>query len=138
MRTPKQMRDSRLYHLELIALGVALAQTGDREKITDAIDPESIQSEIVASGLRAVASKDAADIRVMLKNLKCIGLDVEGNVIDAVVEKINVSNAQRRLEDALATASSARGGEEIKKAVERVTRSWDSLASLTIAAGETK
>lgn len=138
MRTPKEMRASRLYHLELIALGMALAQVGDREKVTEKIDPDSVQSDIVASGLRAVASKDVADIRVMLKKLKSIGLSVDGSVTDAVIEKINVSNAQRRLEEALAVAATATGGDEIKKAVDRVSRTFDSLAHFTTTPEATK
>jgi IMP dehydrogenase/GMP reductase len=136
MRTVKQMKASRLYHLELIALGMALAQVGDREKIAEKIDPSSIQSEIVASGLRAVASKDPADIRVMIKKLRNIGLSVEGNVTDAVIDKINLSNAQRRLEEALSTAATATGGKEIKEAVERVSRSWKSLETFAVTIGE--
>ena len=127
MRTLREMRDAKLSHLELIALGMAIAQTGDREKVLESIDPDSVQHHLVANGLRAVKSRDPADIRKMKQSFERVGVKVEDSVIDAIIDGINMRNAQRRLEDALKQVSLATTKEEVTNAVDRADRAWRSV-----------
>lgn len=130
MRTLKEIREAKLSHLELIALGMALAQTGDREKIIESIDPDGVQHQLVANGLRAVESRDPADIRKMKQSFERLGVKVEDSVIDAIIGGINMRNAQRRLEESLRQVSLATTKEEVTNAVERADRAWKSVKEL--------
>lgn len=129
MKTITDIQEAKVFGLELILLGMALAQDGDREIILENIEEDSISSERIKSCLKAIRTKDADDIKTARIAFDGMGLKVEGSVRDALISRINLANARRKLRQSLFDVSVSPIG-DIENAVERVTemsRKYDQM-----------
>lgn len=101
MRTPEVMRKSKLIRLEYIALGFAMAKNGDRAKVLDELDPDSLFSPLVAKCLQAVATRDEESLQAMREVFRQWGVSGEGPIIDLLLEEVNIRNSNRMLRESL-------------------------------------
>ena len=119
MKSSNEIREARLFGLELILLGMAMAQDGDREMILSEIEEESLTSENVKACMRAVRTKNQDDVNKARIALNGMGLKVEGSVRDALVMRVNLANARRKLQKSLFDVSVSPNA-DIEQAVESV------------------
>ena len=115
------IREGRLFALELILLGMAMAKDGDREVILEELEDDSMSSEKVKACMKAVRTKDADDISTARIALDGLGLKVEGSVRDALIRRVNLANARRKLQRSLFDVSVTPNA-DIEAAVETVTQ----------------
>ena len=97
----KGMQESKLYALELVLLGMVLAQDGDREFILSKIDEKELFSTRVRHCIKAVRTKDPGDITTARISFEGMGLKVDGSVRDALITRVSIVNARRKLQRAL-------------------------------------
>lgn len=101
MEQLKGMQETKLYALELVLLGMVLAQDGDREFILSNIDEESLFSARVRHCIKAVRTKDPEDIATARISFEGMGLKVESSVRDSLITRVSIANARRNLQRAL-------------------------------------
>lgn len=121
MKSSNDIREGRLFALELILLGMAMAKDGDREVILEEVEQESMTSENVKSCLKAVRTKNQDDVQKARIALGGMGLQVEGSVRDALIRRVNLANARRKLQRSLFDVSVTPNA-DIEQAVESVTQ----------------
>lgn len=121
MKSSNDIREGRLFALELILLGMAMAKDGDREVILEELEDGSMSSEKVKACMKAVRTKDANDISTARIALDGLGLKVEGSVRDALIRRVNLANARRKLQRSLFDVSVTPNA-DIESAVESVTQ----------------
>lgn len=121
MKSSNDIREGRLFALELILLGMAMAKDGDREVILEEVEQESMTSENVKACLKAVRTKNQDDVQKARMALGGMGLQVEGSVRDALIRRVNLANARRKLQRSLFDVSVTPNA-DIEQAVESVTQ----------------
>ncbi|MGB1649662.1 MAG: hypothetical protein ACPHEP_01425 [Acidimicrobiales bacterium] len=121
MKSSNDIREGRLFALELILLGMAMAKDGDREVILEEVEQESMTSENVKACLKAVRTKNQDDVQKARIALGGMGLQVEGSVRDALIRRVNLANARRKLQRSLFDVSVTPNA-DIEQAVESVTQ----------------
>lgn len=123
MKRPDVIKQARIHRLELILLGMALATTGDRDRVLETIDRDNLQSDLIDRCLKAIETKDPDDIEELHKVFRQWGVEIRGTVLESLVGKLNVANAERKLTDAMARASQ----EPTSESIVSVERAADSL-----------
>lgn len=123
MKRPDVIKQARIHRLELILLGMALATTGDRDRVLDTIERDNLQSDLIDRCLRAIETKDPDDIEELHRVFRQWGVEIRGTVLESLVGKLNVANAERKLTDAMARASQ----EPTSESIVSVERAADSL-----------
>lgn len=101
MKSRQAVSRGRLFRLECIALGMALATTGDREKVLQALGGESLQSELVQDCLKAIETRRPEDIAKLQSVFKGWGVSVSDSVTDSVIREIEIRNSNRRIREAM-------------------------------------
>lgn len=101
MKSRQAVAKGRLFRLECIALGMALAATGDREKVIQSLGESSLQSELVSDCLKAVQTRDPKDIAKLQTVFKGWGVDIGSSVTDSVIREIEIRNSNRRVREAM-------------------------------------
>ena len=101
MEVLKSMQEHKLYMLELVLLGMVLAQDGDREFILSNIEEDELFSTRVRHCIKAVRTKDPNDIATARITFEGMGLNVGGSVRDSLITRISIANARRKLQKAL-------------------------------------
>lgn len=117
MKSREAVAKGRLFRLECIALGMALANTGDREKIIAALGGASLQSELISDCLKAIETRNTKDIDRLESVFRGWGVEVRESVIDSVIREIEIKNANRRLKESMARISQSSHA-EIDKAID--------------------
>lgn len=125
MKSADVIKQARIHRLELILLGMALATKGDRDRVLETVDRSSLQSDLIDRCLKAIETKEASDIEELHKVFLQWGVEIRGTVLESLVGKVNVANAERKLTDAMTTASSQPTSESIttvERAAEKLRR----------------
>lgn len=93
------------YQLELILIGFALACTGDRKKIIERVDAESLSSTRTRTWLRAIGDGDRDAIRGSADAM--FGCDEGRTVLDALIDKIESLERSERISSLVADVMAA-------------------------------
>lgn len=129
------MKDFRHHRLELIALGMAIAKTGDRERVLESIDLEHMSSPLVSHCLKAVKSLDAEDVQVARGIFRNWGVKVGSSVSESLIASVNLNNARRRLSLAVDEATSGAEGVEVDDAIKEVEECLNRLREIQASKG---
>lgn len=124
MKKVRHMHDARLYSLELVLLGMVLAQDGDRDEILSHIDEKELFSERVGKCIKAVRTRDSGDVASARKAFEGMGLKVGDSVRDELIARVKVTNARRKLQRSLFDVSVSPNG-DIESAVDKVNEMAD-------------
>lgn len=124
MEQVKYMQEAKLYSLELILLGMVLAQDGDREEILSHIDEGELFSARVSKCIKAVRTRDPNDVTTARLAFEGMGLKVDDSVRDELIARVKVSNARRKLQRSLFDVSVSPNG-DIESAVDKVNEMAD-------------
>lgn len=107
MTKPNVIREARAFRVELVLLGMALANDGDREAILHDLGEDVFCSELVAECMKAIRTRDNDDIDRMLAIFKGWGVHVEGRIVDSLIRQARVSKARYDFERACFAVNSA-------------------------------
>ena len=100
MKSAKTMRDARHHRIELILLGMALANQGDRQKVLDSVTTDDFNSENVAKCMNAIRTGSESDIGSMKEVFDGWGIDIsESKAIDACISRLKDNAKIRKIED---------------------------------------
>lgn len=129
MEQVRYMQEAKLYSLELILLGMVLAQDGDREEILSHIDEKELFSARVSKCMKAVRTRDSGDVATARLAFEGMGLRVGDSVRDELIARIKVSNARHKLQRSLFDVSVSANG-DIESAADRVKEMADKYKSV--------
>lgn len=128
-RTPKQMKTFRENRLELILLGMAIASSGDRERVLDSVDLNELQSPLIARCLAAIITRDPEDVAVARGVFSSWGVKVGSSISGSLIASVNLNNARRSLSKAIEAATDGRPV-CIQEAIENVEECLENLKEL--------
>jgi hypothetical protein len=114
---------------------MAIASTGDREKILNQIDQSFFKSDLVGACFRAIRSREEEDIASLKDAFSFWGIEVgDGKLIDGLIRKFKSEAAKSVLESAYRDAIA---GDLDEQAIEIYRRKTDELfTSLVTELGE--
>ena len=104
MLTPEQMKMVRRFRIEGMIAGMALARSGDRDKILFNSSPGDFSSDVVVDILSGVREESPAIVK---KALKRWGVEVSGTVCDSLLDMVREYGGAERARATLMRAMSS-------------------------------